>query len=458
MSDEGLTASVEKMRGEGLPDIAIDNFRHYYELLSAGESGLMPESSIEPVGDLTRADELPEGDPAVLDRTVILKLNGGLGTSMGMTKAKSLLDVKDGLSFLDITVKQVLSLRERHDARLPLVLMNSFATRDDSLAALARHEGLEVDVPLDFVQGRVPKIGADDLLPVEWSADPAKEWAPPGHGDIYTSLVTSGALEALLDAGYEYAFVSNADNLGAVLDERIASWFASEDLPFAMEVTERTEADRKGGHIARRRDDGRLVLRETAQTPEEDLGQLQDTGRHRWMNTNTLWVNLRALKATLDERGGVLGLPMIVNRKNVDPSDKSSPAVFQLETAMGAAIGVFEGASAIAVSRRRFAPVKTTDDLLAVRSDAYELTDEFHVALARSEGPPFVALDEAYFKLIDDFDARFPAGAPSLIECERLEVDGDVRFGHGVVVRGAVHVVNDGDGQLAIDDGAVLQG
>ena len=156
-----------------------------------------------------------------------------------------------------------------------------------------------------------------------------------------------------------------------------------------MEVTERTDADRKGGHIARlREEDGRLVLRETAQTPEEDLDALQDTGRHRWMNTNNLWINLRALRSALDDRDGVLGLPMIVNRKTVDPGDKSTPEVFQLETAMGAAIGVFDGAAAIAVSRRRFAPVKSTEDLLGVRSDAYALTDEFHVtAGARAQRP-----------------------------------------------------------------------
>jgi UTP--glucose-1-phosphate uridylyltransferase len=459
MSDDGLTASVEKMRSAGLPGIAIDNFKHYYELLRSGESGMMPESEIEPVTDLPDADDLPKPDEEVLDRTVIVKLNGGLGTSMGMTKAKSLLEVKDGLTFLDITVRQVLALRERHGARLPLVLMNSFATGDDTLAALKRYPELEVDVPVDFLQGRVPKIGADDLAPVDWPDDPAKEWAPPGHGDIYTAIVTSGMLESLLAAGYEYAFVSNSDNLGAVLDPRIVSWFAREELPFAMEVTERTEADRKGGHLARRRDDGRLVLRETAQTPDEDLEKLQDIGRHRYVNTNNLWINLRALQAALDERSGVLGLPMIVNRKTVDPGDKSSPEVFQLETAMGAAIGVFDGAGAIRVSRRRFAPVKTTDDLLGVRSDAYVLTDDFRVELApERDGPPFIDLDDDYFKLLNGFEARFPAGPPSLVQCERLVVIRDVAFGRGVVVRGSVTVRNDGEGQLKIDDGAVLEG
>ena len=181
----------------------------------------------------------------------MLKLNGGLGTSMGMTRAKSLLEVKDGLTFLDIIVRQVLDLRRRSGARLPLVLMNSFATRDDSLAALARYPELASDVPADFVQNKVPKLLADDLTPASWPAEPGLEWAPPGHGDLYTALVVSGMLDELLERGYRYAFVSNADNLGAVLEPRILAWMAREGHPFVMEVADRTEADRKGGHLAR---------------------------------------------------------------------------------------------------------------------------------------------------------------------------------------------------------------
>jgi UTP--glucose-1-phosphate uridylyltransferase len=267
-------------------------------------------------------------------------------------------------------------------------------------------------------------------------------------------------LGRLLDHGYEYAFVSNADNLGATLDERILGWFARDRLPFMMEVADRTEADRKGGHLARRRDGGGFVLREIAQTPDEDVVSFQDVARHRFFNTNTLWVNLRAFAALMDERGGVLGLPMIVNRKTVDPGDPSSPKVIQLETAMGAAIDVFEGAAALRVPRERFAPVKTTNDLLVVRSDAYVLTEDAHVVVSperREPGPPLVHLDSDHFKLLRDFEARFPSGAPSLVECERLTVKGDVRFGAGVKVRGSVTVEQEGGDQLAIPDGAVLR-
>jgi UTP--glucose-1-phosphate uridylyltransferase len=464
VTDEQLERALAKMRADGVAEIAVDTFAHYFERLRAGDTGVLPESDVEPVAELPGADELradEAGARAALDRTVVVKLNGGLGTSMGMTGPKSLLEVKDGLTFLDITVRQILDLRERTGAKLPLVLMNSFATRDASLDALGRYDALPVaGVPADFVQSKVPKLRADDLEPVSWPADPALEWAPPGHGDLYPSLQSSGMLEALLDGGYEYAFVANVDNLGAVMEPRILAWFQRERIPFLMEVADRTPADRKGGHLAQHADGG-LVLREVAQTPDEDLDAFQDIARHRFFNTNTLWIDLRALAAVLQERDGVLGLPMIVNRKTVDPGDSSSPAVLQLETAMGAAIDVFDGARAIRVPRTRFAPVKTTNDLLALRSDAYVLHDDGRIALARErsgDGAPLVDLDPAHFKLVRDFDDRFAAGAPSLVACERLAVRGDVAFGGRVVVRGSVTIEQGGNGQRRIEDGAVLEG
>ena len=158
----------------------------------------------------------------------------------------------------------------------------------------------------------------------------------------------------------------------------------------------------------------------------------------------------------LSERDGVMGLPMIVNRKTVDPGDKASPAVFQLETAMGAAIAVFDGARALRVPRERFVPVKTTNDLLVLRSDAYVVDDDARVALApeRDGRIPLVSLDDEHFKLVRDFDAHLPAGPPSLVGCDRLTVHGDVTFGEGVVCRGTVEV----EGPTRVEDGAVLEG
>jgi UTP--glucose-1-phosphate uridylyltransferase len=454
MSADGLRASVEKMEREGVPKAAIASFRHYYEQLAAGVSGMVPEDEIEPVHDVADLDELPAGD-APLNELVVIKLNGGLGTSMGMSRAKSLLEVKDGLSFLDAIARQVLALRDSSGARLPLVLMNSFHTREDSLALLERYDGLGSDVPFDFVQHKEPKLLVDGLTPAEWPADRGLEWCPPGHGDIYPALLTSGMLAQLLEHGYRYAFMANADNLGAVPDPRILAWIAAEDLPYACEVTDRTEADKKGGHIAVLKETGGLILRETAQTPDEDMSAFTDVERHPYFHVNNLWVDLRALDRLLRERDGVLGLPMIVNEKTVDPADSSSPPVYQLETAMGAAIEVFEGAQAIRVPRSRFVPVKKTNDLLVLRSDAYVLGEGAQISLADGrDGAPLVELDDDHFKLLSDFDAHFPEGPPSLVAAERLAVEGDVTFGRDVRVRGSVRVT----GPCRVEDGAELEG
>jgi UTP--glucose-1-phosphate uridylyltransferase len=251
--------------------------------------------------------------------------------------------------------------------------------------------------------------------------------------------------------------ISNSDNLGATLDPRIAAYLASEEVPFVMEVVEGTEADRKGGHIARRRDDGRLVLRETAQTPPEDEESFRDYRRWRYYNTNNLWVDLQVLADTLERRRGVLELPLIINRKTVDPRRGDTPAVLQLESAMGAAIGSFSGARLLCVPRTRFAPVKTTDDLLVLRSDVYQVSDAATVEpIAERRGDlPYVELDPGFYKLLDAFERRFPGGAPSLVRARRLVVRGDVTFGRGVVVDGDVEL--EADEPMSLEDGTILQ-
>ncbi len=454
-------AFEEKMHAADLPQIAIDTFRHYYEQLAAGATGVLGATDIAPVESLPDSDALSGTTDAgvhALPRTVVIKLNGGLGTSMGMTKAKSLLPVKNGLSFLEITAKQILHLRERHGGRTPLLLMDSFRTRDDSLAQLRRFPELGSELPADFLQHKVPKIVAADLSPAEWPADPDHEWCPPGHGDIYTALVSSGTLAALLEQGYEYAFVSNADNLGAVLDIDILGWFAEQRLPFLMEAADRTEADKKGGHLARL-EGGGLVLREVAQCPPDEIESFQDVRTFKYFNSNTLWVNLKRLDEELRRRDGVLGLPMIRNDKTLDPADDSSPKVIQLETAMGAAISVFDGAAAIRVPRGRFLPVKTTNDLLNLWSDAYVMTEDWRVVAAPTGVPAddrVIDLDPRFYKRIDQLQERFPHGAPSLVECRRLTVRGDVRFGSGVVCRGDVTIEHAGSEPRIVADGTVL--
>lgn len=437
-----------RMRAGGIAQPAIDAFLAAAAKVAAGERGLIPESAIEPVSELPDLDALPAGAARageLLNQLAVVKLNGGLGTSMGLDRVKSLISIKAGENFLDFIAKQVLRLRAGAGApRLAFYLMDSFSTQADTLAYLGKYPALAPDGQLDFLQSKVPKLDRETLAPIDWPAQPEMEWCPPGHGDLYPSLLACGLLEKLLARGIRFLFVSNADNLGATVDARLLEYFAESGWSFLMEVARRTAADRKGGHLARRRGDRRLLLREAAQCPKADEGEFQNIERHGFFNTNNLWIRLDHLKSELDRRHGVLPLALIINEKTVDPRDTRSPKVFQLESAMGAAIECFEGAGAVVVPRSRFAPVKTTSDLLGLRSDAYRVTNDFQLVLdeSRHGRPPIIELDNQHYKLLAGFEEAFAEGAPSLLRCDSLKVSGRLRFQAGIECRGAVEFVN----------------
>lgn len=441
-----FTPFREKMEQAGVSEAAILSFERNYAILCDGNSTDIAEESIDPVVKLPELDELSnqgeEFDPGLLAQTVVIKLNGGLGTSMGLQKAKSLLEVKDGSTFLDVIVEQISYLRESTGAQVKFLLMNSFSTSEDTLDHLAQYadRGLAAKEEVELHQNQIPKIDAKTMAPVEYPENPEFEWCPPGHGDLYPAIAGSGWLDKLLADGVKYAFVSNSDNLGAVLHPGILRYFADGTKPFLMEATRRTESDKKGGHLAIRKADRQLLLREVAQTSDSDLIEFQNVDKHQYFNTNSLWVNLEALKSELDAQGGVLPLPVIINKKTVDPRNKKSKAVYQLETAMGAAIECFKGAAAICVPRSRFAPVKTTADLFTLRSDAYETTKDGRIALVqeRDGKPPVVSLSDEY-KLVDSLEGL---GIPSLKLATKLTLSGPVRFADRVEIRGTVSISN----------------
>lgn len=459
MSHSGLQAALTKMRTAGVSEPAIAVFAGYHAQLQSGHTGAIPEDSIEPLTDVPDLGEVAATDQErreALAKTVVLKLNGGLGTSMGMSGPKSLVQVCDGLSFLDVVVRQVLHLRERYDADLPVLFMNSFSTQGPTLEALGAYPGLEVGgLPLDIVQNREPKLTVDALEPVQWPANPALEWCPPGHGDVYVSLLTSGVLDLLRERGYETLFLSNIDNLGATCDPDIAAWMQSRQIPYAAEVCARTHNDRKGGHLAVRKSDGRLVLRDNAAVVPGEMDYFQDTDLHTTFHSNNIWVNIARLHDQLTSTQGVLGLPMVANHKTVDPTDRDSTPVIQIESAMGAAIEVFEGSQAIRAPRSRFRPVKTTNELLLMRSDIYRLSESYELESQIEHEDPFVDLGPSY-AFIQDFEDHFARGVPSLRECETLRVRGDLRFGADVACVGDVDVV--AEVPSLVPDGSRLTG
>lgn len=432
-----LSQFVKAMKAEALSEMLIRSFSHYYEALEAGALGKIPESEISaPKADvIVSYEELPTGSNAKLLKSIaVIKLNGGLGTSMGLSRAKSLLPVKGSMNFLDIITRHVLALRSSSGYDIQLMFMNSYATHEDTMRYLAKYPDLgKQDLPTAFVQNKFPRIRQEDLAPFD-SKDKDQCWNPPGHGDIYTALSASGILEKLIARGYRYAFVSNSDNLGAAVDPAIAAYMEKHDIPFLMEVCERTQMDSKGGHLAQDAE-GQLLLREIAQCSEEDLAEFQDIQKYKYFNTNNLWIDLKALEWHLITHDGLMLLPLIVNPKKVE-----GVPVYQLETAMGAAISSFKGARALVVPRDRFAPVKKTNDLLAIWSDLYELNDQYQLQLRRGiNRVPFIDLDPAFYASLDQMQKRFE-DVPSLAGCKELKIEGDVSFGADVICDGRLHI------------------
>lgn len=435
----------EKMEREGLSEAAVKAFLHGVEELQKAAKMTVGEREISPVDELPAWERLVENAPIadedLLRQLVVIKLNGGLGTSMGLQKAKSLLEIKPGVTFLDLIVRQIKALREGATHGVRLLLMNSFSTSADTMQHLAHYaaDGFADAHEVELMQNKVPKLLRESLEPVAMPGRPELEWCPPGHGDLYAALAGSGWLEKLLDRGIRYAFISNSDNLGAQPDARFLSWFAQSAAPFVMEVTRRTEADKKGGHLARRNSDGQLILREIAQCPDEDIPFFQDISRHRFFNTNNLWIRLDSLKQYMEDHDGVIPLPVICNAKHADPRDASSPEVYQLETAMGAALQCFHGAAAVCVPRSRFFPVKTSSDLLLLRSDAVEIDAAGRMSLApECNGvAPVVQLDSSLYKLVDSLEEL---GVPSLKRVRHLTVHSKHHFSPGEELCGDVEV------------------
>ena len=453
-----LDEFTAKMAHAGLKPLVIEAFGNYYRRLVGGETGLIHDADILPIAahEIPTASELSEFAEAgrsALERTVHIVLNGGLGTSMGLVGPKSLLKVKQGLSFLEII------LRQAELSRCRLALMNSFNTHDATLAEVARLKPTRP--PLFFLQHKFPKILRGELAPANWPTNRELEWNPPGHGDVYAALFASGMLDRLLEEGVRYAFICNSDNLGAGIEESLLGYFSEKRLPFMMEVAEKTPSDIKGGHLARHRN-GRLILREAAQCPKEEIKAFQDIRRYRFFNTNNIWVNLEFLKELILKQR-FIDLPMIVNPKTVDPRDEKSPPVYQIETAMGSGISLFEGAAAVNVPRGRFLPVKTCSDLLAVRSDCFVYSEREGLTLnpgrasaGRTEAIK-IKLDSKYYGKFDLLEERFREGEPSLVDCDGLTIKGDVRFEKDVVIRGAVAITNSGTAPAVIKAGTVIE-
>jgi len=431
-------AKMKKGGKESNTSAAINSFKHKFEALVSGVSTVIPECALAPVASLPDFEKLEiTNKPELLQKAVVLKLNGGLGT---LDRAISSVSVTGQHTCLDLIAKQVEYIKIEHkQPNLQFMLMSSSSASEDT-KALSMYPILGSS-DLEFVQNKAPKVHSTDMSPADWPANIDHEWCPSGNGDLFASMVSSGTLDKLLEKGTKYMFVSNSDNLGATVDVKLLTYFVDSGAPLMMEVAARTDADKNRGHLATLKKTGDMTLREAAQCSKEDESAFQDTSKYGYFSTNNLWIDLEKLKALFDRHDGTLPLPVMVSEKTVDPSDKNSAKVIHLGTALGAAISCFEGAIAVLTSRRRFLPVETCDDLFALRSDAYVTTPDFQLELVpeRNGVPPVVKLDERY-KLVDAMDSLIPNGVPSLKDCNFLRIEGPMDFAAGVVIKGDVTI------------------
>ncbi len=405
-------------------------FRRY----ALGDTGQVNWLEIQPLleSDFVFLDSLTESHVRLgtesASKVAMVKLNGGLGTTMGCKGPKSAIPIHHGQTFLDIIADQIKDLQQKYGASFPLILMNSESTAKETEALLKGKISYN-----DLLQHEFPRIDTLTQAPVSFSDDPQQEWSPAGHGDFYYSLVLSGTLDRLMAQGIEYVFISNADNLGPTFDPAILGYIMETQRDFLMETTPKTKMDVKGGTLIRRQ--GCLELLERAQVPHEHLSEFEDMSMFPVFNTNNIWVRLASLKTLFEKEP--LHLSLIVNTKIIE-----GRSIVQLETALGSAISLFEKSATIVVGRDRFLPVKKTSDLLVIKSDLVQkgaldtlCFGDRDTLLAQV---PEVNLS-THFESIQNFNARVTQ-VPSLKHLRSLTLDGDITLGKNVVFKGDVVV------------------
>ena len=424
----------EKKRFEAEMDNFFDLFRRYLNDKAKGNEITWDKIAPPAPEQVVNYDKLPNSDAVeFLHKLAVVKLNGGLGTSMGCVGPKSVIEVRDGMSFLDLSVRQIEYLNRTYDVNVPFVLMNSFNTDNDTASIIKKYEGHNIDI-LTFNQSRYPRVLKDSLLPAPKSyTSQLSDWYPPGHGDVFESLYNSGILDQLLERGIEIVFLSNADNLGAVVDLKILQHMVETKAEYIMELTDKTKADVKGGTIIDY--DGRAQLLEIAQVPKQYVNEFKSIKKFKYFNTNNIWMNLRAIKRVVENNE--LEMEIIPNDKSI-PADKKGEAdisIVQLETAVGAAIRHFKNAHGVNVPRRRFLPVKTCSDLMLVKSDLYTLKHGQLVIDPNRFGPaPLIKLG-ADFKKVSQFQKHVPS-IPKIVELDHLTITGNVNLARGVTLKG----------------------
>eukprot|EP01132_Coremiostelium_polycephalum_P008401 gene8401-10317_t len=382
----------------------------------------------------------------LLHKLAVVKLNGGLGTRMGCKGAKSSIEIAPGISFLDMTVAHIEQVNQDYAVDIPLILMNSFKTHNETNKIIEKYKTHRVTIKT-FSQSKFPRMYKDTLNVVPKVNAPynPKEWYPPGSGDVFRSLQRSGLLEELLSQGKEYLFISNVENLGAVIDIQVLNHIHLQKVEFGLEVTNRINTDSTGGILMSYKE--KLHLLELSQVRQDKLKRFKD---FKYWNTNNIWVNLKSVQSLLKE--DKLVLDWIV----AYPSEDHKTMV-QLETPAGMGIQNFQNSVAIFVPRDRYRPIKSTSQLLLAQSNLFQFEHGQVVLNPKREATdiPLVKLGED-FQTISEYEKRFKS-IPDMLELDHLTVSGDVYFGSKCTLKGTVIIVANHGERIDIPDGVTLE-
>jgi len=417
----------------------------------------------------------PEDIPTFLSQLIVIKLNGGRGLSLGLEHSKSRLVVSNDMTFMDIVVRQIEYLNDLYKVSIPLLLMNSFVTHEDSVKLTKKYENRNIKI-YHFKQSRFPRMRKDTLNPCcsDGKAIHPQEWNPPGSGDVFRSLKRSGYLDKFMKEGKKFAFISNVENIGGIpgrVDFKLLNLMKHSENDFLLEVCERISTDHQGGILchesvlpsnenenpnsAKERDPKesreRLGLLELSQVPV-DKQSLFSAKKYKYWNTNSIWIRLDALDEKLKTHSLNLGIIL----KAVQTG---SHGIVQFESPAATSIQSFSKAKLIVVPRYRYWDIKSTAALFLLQSNLYNVDPHTcRVALNETrqfDTIPLVRFGDT-FRKFKDYIRRFKQ-IPDITELDHLTVSGDVFFGSGVVLKGTVIIVANHGERIDIPDGAILE-
>ncbi|KAH9724771.1 UTP--glucose-1-phosphate uridylyltransferase [Citrus sinensis] len=450
--DEDQRERIDSKKGNGEKVGLIETKR---EIDSKDEILVVPYDSLASISEDIAETKM------LLDKLVVVKFNGALGTNMGFSGPKSAIEVKNNLTPLDLMVDQVESLNSKYGCNVPLLLMDTAETHDRVQKVLEKYSNSKVDIhSLSLSQQPHEKS-------FEGHSRKDKLYPSSDHSVVFLSLMKSGTLDLLLVQGKEYALVVDSDNVAAVADPSILVLVLVAPVP---------SIDLRNSLINLR--PGKFQLVDITQNPTKQTCNIiyvsmicsicsfafladqcfifcfimvkKSGGKFKFINTRSMWVNLRAIKRLIDT--DELKVENFSSSKEVNDDQ-----IISRGTAADSAIQFFDHTIGINVAQSRYLPVNSTSDLLLLQSDLYTADEGILVQNPARDNPanPSIELGPEFEK-VNDFQSRFKS-IPSIINLDSLKVEGDVWFGAGITLKGKVSIVAKPGMKLEIPDGIVLE-